>query len=91
MCLAFRGPVVTTPHLPYVYCNPSAPATGDQLGGVKLSQDHRLLAYSLKMHTGPQEAAEQYCCVVRDIHAGRRSCRAALAMHMSTEQTGDYN
>jgi hypothetical protein len=46
-----------------------APA-GDQLDGLKLSADQRLLAYSLEMHTGQQQAAEQYCCVVRDIHAG---------------------
>jgi hypothetical protein len=63
-----------------------APA-GDQLGGVKLSQDQRLLAYSMEMHTGQQEAAEQYCCVVRDIHAGGvPRCTAAVeaAVHMLT-------
>lgn len=54
---------------------------GGQLGGVKLSQDHRLMAYSLEMDSQQQEAAEQYCCVVRDLHAGAAAtchCHASL-------------
>lgn len=43
---------------------------GGQLGNVKLSSDHRLLAYSLEVHSTQQQAAEQHCCIVRDINAG---------------------
>lgn len=39
---------------------------GSQLGGVKLSRDQQLLAYSLEMEDG----SEQYCCVARHIATG---------------------
>ncbi|WIA09240.1 hypothetical protein OEZ85_008648 [Tetradesmus obliquus] len=60
-----------------------------QLGGVKLSSDHRLLAYSLEVHSTQQQAAEQYCCVVRDIHAGRLLPGCVLPSASSFEWSAD--
>lgn len=62
---------------------------GGQLGNVKLSSDHRLLAYSLEVHSTQQQAAEQHCCIVRDINAGRLLPGCVLPSASSFEWSAD--
>ncbi|KAF6262570.1 prolyl oligopeptidase family-domain-containing protein [Scenedesmus sp. NREL 46B-D3] len=47
------------------------------------------MAYSLEMDSQQQEAAEQYCCVVRDLHAGRLLPGCVLPNVSSYEWSAD--
>jgi hypothetical protein len=55
-------------------------AAGGALGSVKLSRDQRQLAYSLEV-VEQQQAAEQHCCIIRDIHAGEPETPFAHVLH----------